>query len=341
MSPMPQPGAMMPSDAAPLAFKYKYVRNGHELGFRSKQGTISPGALQLDAQQVSFDEIADTAYRDNRLMLALDPRSPARQALAKVLTSDGVLALAISGALARDMKRRIDRHNSARSADGHRRQLAAAGRDSLFRAAPCPVCGATIDFSETNPSSYLYCPYCESLLAPGNRVIAHGDQYAVCDECRLFGRIQGYTEFYFYFLLIVYGFSWKRRFVCDSCAQRMFTKTLLVNLIFLLGVPPAIWIKIKSLMGRDPSYGQIAKANTLASKGNFAEADPIYRAISQTYPEHPGLLRNAALAHFNGKDVPGAMDLLNRALRACPNYGPAGESMRRLQTMLAQAAVGR
>jgi hypothetical protein len=331
---------MASPDAKPLAFKFKFVRNGREIGFGSKKGTIGPNGLQLDALPIGFDEIAETAYRDKRLILALDPRGPAVQGLQKVLAGKTTLALSISGAQARDLKRRIDQRNSARDADRHRRQLAAEGKDGLFRTVPCIHCQSTLDLSEMGQAIYIYCPYCETTLTNDGRVVANGDRYTVCDECRLFGRVQGYTEFYFYFLVLAYGFSMKRRHVCDSCAQRMFTKTLLVNLIFLLGIPSAIWVKIKSMLGRDATYPKLAKANTLARKGQYAEAAPLYQWIYQTYPDHPGLLRNEALAHFNGKDVSGAMEYLNRSLRACPNYAPARQSMQRLNAMLSQAAAG-
>jgi tetratricopeptide (TPR) repeat protein len=337
---MPSMSSMPQSAATPLAFKFKFVRDGHEIGLRSKKGIIGPTGLQLDALPIAFDEIAETASRDNRLILALDPRSPVVQALQKVLAGNTTLALSISGAQARDLKRRIDQRNSARDADRHRQQLAAEGKDGLFRTAPCTHCQSTLDLSEMGRSSYVYCPYCETTLTGDGRVVASGDRYTVCDECRLFGRVQGYTEFYFYFLILAYGFSWKRRHVCDSCAQRMFTKTLLVNLVFLLGIPSAIWVKIKSMMGRDATYPKLAKANSLARKGQYSEAAPLYQRIYQTYPDHPGLLRNEALAHFNGKDVSGAMEYLNRALRACPTYAPAGESMQRLNAMLSQVAAG-
>jgi predicted Zn-dependent protease len=332
------PHATMTQNAAPsVAFKFKLVRNGHEVGYRSKQGALGLDSLQLDGQIIPFAEVADTAARDNRLVLVLRSESPARLALQKQLTPSGALPLAISGGHALDIKRAIDRNNSAQAADDHYRKLLGQARGAEFRAAPCTHCQATLDLTEAGQPRYIYCPYCETLLAGTGQPIADGDHYAVCDECRLFGRIQGYTEFYFYFLLVVYGFSWKRRHVCDSCADKMFRKTLLVNLVFLLGVPSAVWIKIKSLVDRDPSYGELAQANTLAAKGQVAEAQLLYEAIARTYPDHPGILRNIGLAYFNAKNTAGAQDYLTRALHACPTYAPAQQSLSRLQAMLTQA----
>jgi hypothetical protein len=147
----------------------------------------------------------------------------------------------------------------------------------------------------------------------------------------MYDRVRGYTIFNFYFLLVVYGYSVKRRFVCDTCATRLAQRALLVNLLFLLGVPSAVYMWIKSQTGREPYFQDLAKANKLALKGRYQEADEIYDRLFSQYPDHPGLLMNKGLGHLHGKDGSGGMGFLGRSLRACANYLPSMQLIRRIQ----------
>jgi len=162
-------------------------------------------------------------------------------------------------------------------------------------------------------------------------VVSNSDTYSICDECQMYDRLRGYTVFYFYFLLVVYGWSMKRRFVCDTCATNIAQRALLTNLIFLLGVPSSIYMWIKAQTGREPYFQDLAKANKLARKGKFKEADEIYDRLFSLYPDHPGLMMNKGLGHLHGKDGSGGMNFLTRSLRACANYFPSIQLVQRIQ----------
>jgi hypothetical protein len=109
-------------------------------------------------------------------------------------------------------------------------------------------------------------------------------------------------------------------------------KTLFLNLLFVIGVPTSLWIKIKSLTGRDPYLKRLAKANALSKKGNYQTADTIYNSLYGKYPEHPGLLMDAGLGHLRGNDPTGAIAHFGRALKSCSNYEPLLRLMHQLQT---------
>jgi DNA-directed RNA polymerase subunit RPC12/RpoP len=156
------------------------------------------------------------------------------QKTAKACQEGGVLALEVQGVQARDLERTIDRRASALAAQRHKRELAAAGDENRYRVMTCPHCQATIDLSDFERTRYVYCRYCGSILDRGGGIVSSGDAYHVCSECQMFGRVRGYTVFYFYFLLVVYGFSYGRRYLCDTCAVRTAQRALLLNLIFLL-----------------------------------------------------------------------------------------------------------
>jgi hypothetical protein len=148
----------------------------------------------------------------------------------------------------------------------------------------------------------------------------------------MFDRVRGYTEFYFYFLIVAYGYSLKVRHVCDSCAHALFKKTFFANLLFVFGVPSSIYLKLKSLTGRAPHFKELAKANSLARKGRYRQASAIYYSrLYEKIPEHPGLLMNEGLGHLVGDDVDGARACFQRAQKACSNYLPVLRLISRME----------
>jgi hypothetical protein len=138
----------------------------------------------------------------------------------------------------------------------------------------------------------------------------------------MFDHIQPYTEFYFYFFLIVYGFSYKQVHLCHSCANKLFLKALALNLIFILGVPSALWVKIKSTMNRKHDFEGLDKANSLSKEGRSQEASQYYDSVLAKNPNHPAVLMDKALGQLIGGDQSGGVASLERSLRACNHYGP-------------------
>jgi hypothetical protein len=303
-------------------FKFHFLADGKVTSVRTKKGRLDDATLTLDAEVIPLAEIVDLLVRDNRMLVTAHKREP--------------LTLQVYKVKARDLEQQIARRSSALRAEQNKRELEKAGEGSKFRAVICPVCAATINLSGLDRSSYVHCRYCESLLDRDSQVVHRGDRYRVCDECAMFDRVKGYTEFYFYFLVVVYGFSSKRRHVCDRCAGRIFIKTLLINLIFILGIIPSIVIKIRSLIGREQAFKKLPAANALAIKGRYAQADPMYLELMQAHPAHPGLLLNQAVGHLNGRDTDQGVALLRQSLRSCANYRPALQ----LVAALKQAASG-
>lgn len=316
---------------ANLDFKFRYVQKGQGMGFMTKNGSVSDTAITLDGETIPYQSVVETSNRDNRLVLLLAPGTPLGPKNVKRLQENRYLVVEVAKVKAEELKRHIDRFGSAIWAEAHHRQLAGEGRENLFSILPCPHCQATIDISNAERTTYVYCPYCASILNHNLKIISDSDTYSVCDECHMYDRVRGYTVFHFYFLLVVYGWSMKRRFVCDTCATSIAQRALLTNLIFILGVPSAIYMWIKAGSGRDPYFQDLAKANKFARKGNYQEADVIYDQLFSLYPDHPGLLMNKGLGHLHGKDGSGGINLLTRALKVCSNYVPAFQIVQRLQ----------
>jgi len=316
-----------------LSFKFRFVQGGQARGLRTKTASASPEALVLDGEPIRYQDIVETTSQDKRLVLALASTVQLGPKTAKARQEEAALALEVQGVQARDLERTIDRRASALAVQRHKQELAAAGEESRYRVMTCPHCQATIDLSDFERTRYVYCRYCGSILDQGGSIVSAGDAYRVCSECQMFGRVQGYTVFYFYFLLIVYGFSYGRRYLCDTCAVRTAQRALLLNFIFLLGIPPSIYMWVKARTGHAPEMKDLSRANALARKGKAREAEAIYMRLLQRLPEHPGLLVNQGMGYLQAGDGQQGVESLNRSLRACSNYQPAMRLLLRLQQM--------
>ncbi len=301
-------------------FKAKYVVDGQAVGFGRVKGRWTSDGIFLGEDFLPFDAILDTTSRDKRIVMVLDPSFEPTGKMAKRLMEGHFLAIEPSGVSARQLERNIDRHCSAREVAATRRRLEAEGLAHLIREEKCPVCESTVDLSGLDRTDYTYCRFCESLFSSNK--ITDGNEYTICGQCGMFDHIQPYTEFYFYFLLIVYGFSYKQVYLCHSCANKLFLKALGLNLIFVLGVPSAIWVKIKSILNRKHDFEGLDTANALSKLGKSQEANQHYQAILTNHPNHPAVLMNKALGQLIGDDQSGAIATLQDSLRACNHYVP-------------------
>jgi hypothetical protein len=316
----------------PRAFKFRFVRNGQAIGlFTSQRGVAEERELVLGKHTLSYEEILSSTARDNRLLLTLAPTARLSDPLARLAVENSALVLETDKTRARLLEKHINRICSAREVDRSRQRLAEAGKSDLFRATTCPECQSSVDLSEMESPYYVYCRYCETVFKEGGGAVTRGAVHRVCDECHMFDRIQRYTEFYFYFLLVVYGFSYRVRFVCDNCAHAIFMRTLFANLLFIVGLPASIYVKVKSLSGRDPYWKELARANALSRKGRYPEAAVLYSQLQMRYADHPGLLMNEGMGHLYGNDVNGAIVCFQRSLKACGNYLPVLRLIHQLQ----------
>ena len=308
--------------AAPtLDFKFTFVRGGNAASVFAKDGMVCAEGIVLDGRRLPHQCILDTDTRDRRIVLTLDNLAWADPTLSEFV-EDGFLVLEVRKPDARTVEKTIDRFASYLEAETKRQRLAAEGREHEFRTQTCPSCYATVDLSCLPQSEYYYCRFCSSVhhFAQAQPM---ADHYRTCDECAMFDRNQSYTEFYFYFLVLVYGFSVTRRHMCDNCARGLFWKAFLINFIFVLGVPSAIWIRLKSRIGREASLAQLADANAKALKGDARASQALFAGLHQVLPNHPGLHTNEARGYLEAGDAHSAYTSLQHALTACPNYLPA------------------
>lgn len=321
--------------AAPLNFKFNFVSaDGNTRFFFSKRGKLTDRSLELHEWNVALVQIADTVTRDNRLIIQMCDEFRPAPGLKDYVLKGSALVIEVYGVQARDLEKSIDRISSKADAAKAKAALEKEGKADQFKACTCGNCKATVDLSELPESDFIYCRYCESVLNPSGKVVTNGDQYKLCEECGMFSRVQSYTEFYFYFLLVMYGYSYKKRFMCDNCAGSLFWKMLLCNFLFVIGIIPSLVVLYKSVVGRDSALADLGKANTLAFKGLFTEADSKFMSLRGKLLNHPGILYNMSMGHFKGNDGKSGGTLLLDSMKSCSNFLPTIELIQKIQNGL-------
>ncbi|HEY0736232.1 MAG TPA: hypothetical protein VGD69_15055 [Herpetosiphonaceae bacterium] len=323
-----------------LDFKFRYVRNNQSQGIFASKGSLTTFGLTLKDQALAYDDILGTYSIGRRLVLMLSQTAQTSLTFPKGMLEENVIVIDTKPAIVQTIKRRIDQITSRRSAERHHQRLLQEDSEYAFRTVDCGECGAVIDVSELERTAYVYCNYCEHLLDQQGQKVAPDAAYTTCPECSMFDRVKSYTEFYFYFLIFVYGFSSSQRRVCDRCAQDVFGKTFWLNLPFLLGLPWSIAIKVRSTTGRDVGLQALPKANKLARRGRYPEAVPLYAQMNARYPEHPGLLMNQGIGLLSSDNANGANEYFSRSLKACSNYAPVLRLLHQLAAAQQQANNG-
>lgn len=315
------------------SFKFRFVQDGNPKGLFAKKGAITEQGLQLGDDLLLYRSVVDSTTRDDRLILVTDPRDPDVSANLRSQMMGESAVLAVSGGKADALERAVDKFSSKLAAQENKKKLEEQGEGHTFRCQVCPTCESTVDLTGYEKTNFIYCRFCESIFGDGLESLKGASAYRTCDECGYHDRVQGYGEFYFYFLLIVYGFSHKRRWLCDACGKSLANKLIAINSIFLLGVPNAIACAIRARAGKDSRMKGLSEGNSHSKKSKMDKAEEQYQKALKIFKDHPGVHYNRALGHLSARDADSGLSALQDCLRACPNYLPA----QRLQFRLLQA----
>jgi tetratricopeptide (TPR) repeat protein len=134
-----------------------------------------------------------------------------------------------------------------------------------------------------------------------------------------------FTIFYFYFLLVVYGWWSKQTWRCKGCMRGEAWKMFFGNLLFVLGVPVAIVQLLRCYSGSVVGgvFRGLDAANLKARKGDVVGALTGYKAILERVPHSAGIKYNLALALLQQGDERRAAETFELALTDCVNYAPA------------------
>jgi len=302
----------------PVQFKFKWINEqGQETGFLRKRGEFKNDTLHLDTTELPTAALLDVVIRDNRMGIT-------------VLTKEGGsqgFGISVSGGVsARNLKKWIDVSRSSHWAKSHKEALEKKGEGHHYREETCPECHATLILSRMPHTPQLYCHFCDALMTVGDpKAVPVGERaLKLCDSCGMFSKPRKFTIFYFYFLLVVYGWRQQITWRCPACMRGDAWKMLFGNLMFILGVPVAITQLIRSY-GGDIAGGPfkgLDSANLKARKGDFTGAIGKYRNILGQIRRSAGIKYNIGLGLL--KEQPKlAAESFESALQDCANYQPA------------------
>ena len=310
-----------------IPFKFKMIdKKGNEQGFFSKRGEVNEDGVTLHKEFWPISSILHVVRRENRLVILVQTAAGPQQ-----------LAIAITSGKASAIKRMIDQLGSATIAIQHKKQLEAVGKGNLFHAAVCPNCEATVDLSGYAESPEMYCLFCERIGVVDGEAKLKKNPFRLCDNCGYFSTPQRFTSFYFVFLLVVYSFHTKATIRCHACMRGEAWKMLWGNLLFILGVPFALWQLGRAYLGgaSKTDYPDLDAANHAARHGKIDKAEALYLGIIDRAPSQvAGIHYNMAKASLNVNEIDGAMRAARLALAECSNYRPAAELI--VQTLQSQ-----
>lgn len=304
----------------PMTFKFRLLNaKGRPQGFLRSKGQVVPDeGLKLKDHTIPF-----AAIRHMQLVK--------KDILLLVMGDDAVFGLSMPGKAGRLMRALAPAVSSAHAA-AHRVRLVERGMGDKFRTTGCAHCGATVDLSGMPQSEAVYCRYCDRITQEGVAPKQTG-RFRCCDSCGFFARPRLFTEFYFYFLLVIYGFSYNKHEFCGVCMREKAWRMLGINAIFILGVPVALVQLYRAYFGSPGAsslYPGLEKGNALAMNGKRDKAEIVYEGILAQSVSAAGVHYNRGLAALRVRDAEGAILAFEESLDDCTNYLPAYAHLRRL-----------
>lgn len=304
-----------------LEFKFHWVdEQGNAQGFLAKKGQLDNETLALDDTKIPVPAILEVEVRSDYLIFSVMTNEP----------EPGHLI--IKTGKTKQLKAELGRLRSAAWAAAHREQLESEGQGHTFREVTCPSCAAVIDVTNMEKTPQISCGFCHTISTidvtdagedPQPATIERGFQ--ICDECGMYSKPRQFTIFYFYFLLVIYGYRYHTTWRCPGCMRGEAWKMLFGNLIFVLGVPVALVQLFRSYGGTDVGglHSGLDGANLLARKGELERAVGSYRTILNQRPINAGVKYNIGLALLSQERHGDAARIFESALADCSNYQPA------------------
>ena len=223
--------------------------------------------------------------------------------------------------LQKKLMRQLNAISSRRILDMRKEIAGDEGKTLNLRTMECPDCSAMLDITDFEDTQQMYCHYCDTIVTKRGQRPEGERKMSNCDECNYYAAPVKFTEFYFYFLVVIYGWRYNQRYMCHSCMRAVAWKMFFANLLFILGIPVAIIQLIRSHKGGGPFAG-LDRANHHAKKGRLGAAMRAYRELDQQR-KNAGVSFNMAMANLAAGKSTEAIAMLEKSLAECSNYAPA------------------
>lgn len=303
-----------------LRVKFRKVDSRGQLqGFLASKGKLDDRGFESKAERIESDRFVRAEVRGKRVILLLrDERGTiSPQVLELYQPKPTVFA------------RMINRIASDTSTLARQAALEAQGRGSELRVRRCTACDGMIDLTNFPESLEVYCPFCDTV---SNATVPAMEQekIRVCDSCGYFSMPRTITCFYFYFLLVVYGFHSQQKHMCSPCMRREGWKMLAGNSLFVLGVPVALTQLGRAYFGGTAlggTYRGLEGANVIARASQPEKAAERYAEIAARLGGSAVASFNAGVAFAAAQRVAEAQQAFEASLRTCANFGPGADRL--------------
>jgi tetratricopeptide (TPR) repeat protein len=305
----------------PAAIKFKYHpvnAKGQSAGFLATKGEFDGEHLVVGKERIPANAIIKCVADAKRLAVFLGGNhGPIR------------FDMNITGGSTAKLSQAINMIASVYQTQAHREALEKAGNVHAFRVEACPSCRCMIDLTHMPAAPQVYCPFCDHIATLQNPP-PDEKAFSTCSACGLYSQPRVFTIGYFWFLGVVHGYSYRRRYICNACARGEAWKMFFGNLIFVLFVPMAIVQLFRAYAGgsaRSVTFRGLDNANALQKKRKYSAAINAYERIESHLPSHAGILYNHAIALQRDNRVDDAFDFYERSAAACPNFPPTAREL--------------
>lgn len=300
-----------------IEFKYKWfdesaIVTGHKTGVGSFDGRV----LKIGELVVESSELYHFNAEGNVFFLGLiDDEGGFQQVNVEVYGTD-----------VKALEQDIHAGRTSSFANQERERLSQAGELQSYRDRVCPFCKSTILLTGLPESNQTYCEYCNTLFTADRNGPVNDERYfRICEGCGMYSRPRQFAVFYFYFLVVTFGFHHDTTIRCSGCMRWSAWKMVVGNLFGLLGFPFAL-IQLYRAYSSDKLIGRFAgldDANVLARRKKIDRALEKYDLIMQNVPENAGVKYNIAFGLLIKHDFESAQTMFEMALDDCSNYRPA------------------
>ena len=300
---------------ATLLFKYQLINEaGQPTGWLSKKGSFDGEQIHLDGESFPATSIVMTLLVKKVFVFVVDDQVQEPRTISLVMHSGNTQLL----------KTEVDRIRSADQVAKLEAAWRANGQMGPFRKEMCPNCAATLDLSHFDATPQIFCDYCDTIYTVPKQpeTPANESEYRLCEHCGMYSRPRKFTEFYFYFLFVVYGWWTNDSMRCPACMRGTAWRMLAVNFLFVLGIIPAVYQLIRAYASDKVSgvFSGLHAANLKATKRNYSAATKIYQSILERLPLAAGIHYNLGLALVQNKEWERACSAFELSLDDCSNY---------------------
>lgn len=299
-----------------MRFTYKSLDAlGQATTWMSQSGRIEDGQLVLVDIRIELTTVVATHLADK--VLAISYRDGETQSVQTLL-------LSIEPQTALKVKQHIDVVRSSYHVHQQEALARANGELEWFRKVECPVCHATLNLTAFEPTPQIFCDYCETLstVPPQPETPSNESEYRLCEGCGMYARPRVFTEFYFYYIVILYGFWTNQSRKCPACMRGAAWKMLAINFLFVLGIIPSVWQLVRAYASDHTvsSFRGLHGANLNARRRKYSAAIRTYQAICDQVPAAAGVHYNLGHALAQNQEWQRASVAFELALADCSSY---------------------